>query len=107
MVSMIFGRKSVIAGLALCLYGGSLASSAQTSETPGTVRHVQMSREHSASTLTRDDGKEVVAVALDERVRMGRRDCSHLVHAIYEQAGFAYPYANSSDLYRGTDDFRR
>src|SRR5256885_13235506 len=107
MVSMMFGRKSVIAGLAVCLCGSALASP-QTSETPGTVRHVQMNRERSASTLTRDDGKEVVAVALDERVRMGRkRDCSHLVHAIYEQAGFAYSYANSSDLYRGTDDFRR
>jgi cell wall-associated NlpC family hydrolase len=108
MVSMIFGRKSVIAGLAFCLCGGPLPSPAQTSQTAGKVPRVQMNRERSASTLTRDDGKEVVAVALDERVRMGRkRDCSHLVHAIYEQAGFAYPYADSSDLYRGTDDFRR
>jgi cell wall-associated NlpC family hydrolase len=108
MVSMIFGRKSVIAGLAFCLCGGPLPSPAQTSQTAGKVPRVQMNRERSASTLTRDDGKEVVAVALDERVRMGRkRDCSHLVHAIYEQAGFAYTYAKSSDLYRGTDDFRR
>ena len=103
---MIFGRKSVIAGLALCLCGGPLSLPGQTGETP--VRRVQMSRERHASTLTRDDGKEVVAVALDERVHMERkRDCSHLVHAIYEQAGFSYPYASSSDLYRGTDDFRR
>lgn len=34
-----------------------------------------------------------------------RRDCSHLVHAIYERAGFAYPYADSKDLYRGTGYF--
>jgi cell wall-associated NlpC family hydrolase len=51
---------------------------------------------------------EVVAVALDERVHMGRtRDCSHLVHSIYDRACFSYPYASSADLYRCTDDFRR
>jgi cell wall-associated NlpC family hydrolase len=105
---MIFGRKSAIAGLALCLCVAPLSSQAQIDETHGTVRRLQMTREHSASTLTKDDGKEVVEVALDERVHMGRkRDCSHLVHAIYEQAGFSYPYASSSELYRGTDDFRR
>jgi cell wall-associated NlpC family hydrolase len=108
MWSMIFGRKSVIAGVALCLCGAQQSSQAKTNATSGTVHRVQMSREHSASTLTRDDGKEVVAVALDERIHIGReRDCSHLVHAIYEKAGFSYPYASSSDLYRGTDDFRR
>ena len=58
--------------------------------------------------LTRDDGLGVVAVALDRRTRIGRvRDCSHLVHAVYDRAGFSYTYASSSDLYRGTDDFRR
>jgi cell wall-associated NlpC family hydrolase len=104
---MIFGRNSVLAGLTLCLCAAPLSSPAQTRETSGTVRRVQ-NGERRASTLTRDDGKEVVAVALDEHVRMGRkRDCSHLVHAIYEQAGFSYPYASSRDLYRGTDDFRR
>jgi hypothetical protein len=30
-----------------------------------------------------------------------------LVHAIYEQAGFAYSYSNSSELYRGIKEFRR
>lgn len=28
-------------------------------------------------------------------------DCSHLVHALYEHAGYAYPYASSVDLYGG------
>ena len=28
-------------------------------------------------------------------------DCSHLVHTLYEQAGYPYPYASSTDLYRG------
>ena len=35
------------------------------------------------------------------------RDCSHLVHAIYERAGFSYPYADSNDLYDGAQGFRR
>lgn len=104
---MLFCRKSVIAGLALCLCGTRLPSPAQTRDSSGTVR-VQMSRQSAVHTLSRSDGMGVVTVALDERVRMGRnRDCSHLVHAIYEKAGFSYPYTSSSDLYRGTEDFRR
>ncbi len=58
--------------------------------------------------LTPEDGLSVIAAALDARVKAARQpDCSHLVHAIYLQAGFPYPYASSSDLYDGTDDFRR
>lgn len=34
-------------------------------------------------------------------------DCSHLVHHLYEQAGYTYPYASSLDLYRGTAQFWR
>ncbi len=29
------------------------------------------------------------------------------MHEIYERAGFEYEYASSSDLYAGTDEFRR
>jgi len=108
MSNMLFRRESVIAGLTLCLCCAPVPSPAQSQESSATVRRAQMSRENAAHTLSRNDGMDVVTVALDERVRMGRnRDCSHLVHAIYEQAGFSYPYASSSDLYRGTDDFRR
>jgi len=34
-------------------------------------------------------------------------DCSHLVHRLYQQAGYPYPYARSLDLYRGTGQFLR
>ena len=34
-------------------------------------------------------------------------DCSHLVHKLYGQAGYAYPYASSLDLYRGARPFLR
>lgn len=103
---MGFDRKFVTAGLAVLVL---LATSgpAQNARAADTVRRAQLQQKH-PQTLTRDDGMEVVAVALDRRTRIGRvRDCSHLVHAVYDRAGFAYPYASSSDLYRGTDDFRR
>ena len=59
-------------------------------------------------TLTPDDGLTVIAAALDLRFQVpSNRDCSHLVHAIYDRAGFPYPYASSSDLYGGSHDFRR
>lgn len=34
-------------------------------------------------------------------------DCSHLVHTLYQQAGYSYPYASSLDLYRGAPQFMR
>jgi len=34
-------------------------------------------------------------------------DCSHLVHDLYVQAGYPYPYASSRDLYLGTENFAR
>jgi cell wall-associated NlpC family hydrolase len=50
----------------------------------------------------------VIAAALDFKVRRdGGRDCSHLVHSVYEQAGFRYAYASSYDLYDGVEGFRR
>jgi hypothetical protein len=57
---------------------------------------------------TQDDRLSVLAAALDSRVqRSSDRDCSHLVHAIYEQAGLPYDYASSSDLYAGIENFQR
>ena len=59
-------------------------------------------------TLTPDDRLALIAAALDARDRQDSvRDCSHLVHAIYEQAGFAYAYASSTDLYSGVEGFQR
>jgi cell wall-associated NlpC family hydrolase len=57
--------------------------------------------------LSDDDRLSLIAAALDARVRSGEPDCSHLVHAVYEQAGFTYPYVPSSDLYAGVDGFQR
>jgi cell wall-associated NlpC family hydrolase len=72
------------------------------------VRGEDESAGPSPAVLSSDDGLSVIAAALDAHVRASRqRDCSHLVQAIYSKAGFPYPYASSSDLYAGTDDFER
>ena len=43
-------------------------------------------------TLTPDDGLAVIAAALDSSIQRGTKpDCSHIVHAVYERAGFHYP----------------
>jgi cell wall-associated NlpC family hydrolase len=120
---MRFSAKSVamltLCGLAL---GASFAQQQiHDAESPAAsteVRHQQVHREQvrakNASrraapvALSPDDGLSVISAALDARVQATRqRDCSHLVHAIYLQAGFPYPYASSSDLYDGADDFQR
>ncbi len=62
----------------------------------------------SAKTLTSDDRLAVIASALDSKTpRVAERDCSHLVHAIYERAGFPYAYASSDDLFDGVQGFQR
>jgi NlpC/P60 family protein len=59
--------------------------------------------------LTPNEGLAILGTALDSRHHPSAfsSDCSHFVHALYESAGFHYEYASSSDLYEGTDEFRR
>jgi hypothetical protein len=63
---------------------------------------------HGSRPLTRHEGLAILRVARDfHGPANSPSDCSHLVHALYERAGFPYDYAPSSDLYAGVDDFRR
>ncbi|MFZ0958497.1 MAG: NlpC/P60 family protein [Candidatus Sulfotelmatobacter sp.] len=58
--------------------------------------------------LTADEGLAVLSAALESRANPDSgSDCSHLVHAIYERAGFPYSYASSSSLYAGKAEFQR
>jgi len=58
--------------------------------------------------LDASDGLSVIAAALDLRGQLGSKpDCSHLVHGIYERAGFPYSYAGSADIYNGIGGFLR
>lgn len=55
-----------------------------------------------------DDRLSIMAAALDAGVRRhSEHDCSHLVHDIYQKAGFSYPYAPSSEIYAGVEAFQR
>jgi hypothetical protein len=58
--------------------------------------------------LSADDGLAILGAALEGRYKAeSRSDCSHLVHTIYEKAGFPYKYQRSSDLYAGVEEFHR
>ncbi|MGB2890383.1 MAG: hypothetical protein WBC04_22050 [Candidatus Acidiferrales bacterium] len=58
--------------------------------------------------LNAEEGLAVVSAARDRREQARHKpDCSHLVHQIYDLAGFPYPYASSFDLYEGVESFRR
>jgi cell wall-associated NlpC family hydrolase len=95
--------------LTLCGFALSASSAQAQAPKPGAVSQVRReSASRHSTVLSKDDGMSLIAAALDARTHANRQtDCSHLVHAIYLQAGFPYPYASSSDLYDGTDDFRR
>src|ERR1700758_365358 len=58
--------------------------------------------------LTSDDRLAVIASALDSKTpRFAEHDCSHLVHAIFQRAGFRYAYVDSDQLYDGVEGFER
>jgi NlpC/P60 family len=58
--------------------------------------------------LTADEGLAILGAALESRHRVNAHaDCSHLVQAIYQRAGFPYAYSPSSELYAGVNEFRR
>lgn len=58
--------------------------------------------------LNKHERSTVIATALDSKIpHRTESDCSHLVHAIYQRAGFPYGYAPSDDLYDGIDGFER
>jgi cell wall-associated NlpC family hydrolase len=93
----------------LILYGlASHPSAARGQKHPAGENASGDEGQAASHTLTVDDGLAVIAAALDSRVHLrAKRDCSHLVHAIYDRAGFPYSYVDSSDLYVGTPNFQR
>jgi hypothetical protein len=58
--------------------------------------------------LSAAEGRAIVSAAWEQDpVTNGAQDCSHVVHQIYVDAGFDYPYASSFDLYAGNENFAR
>lgn len=58
--------------------------------------------------IARTEGRKILAAipAVDNGGE-SETDCSHLVHDIYEQAGFPYGYVTSRELYAGSANFTR
>jgi hypothetical protein len=64
--------------------------------------------EPSSRLLSAEEGRSIVNAAWElERPARRAQDCSHLVHQIYSNAGFEYPYASSFELYAGNENFAR
>ncbi len=87
-----------------------LAAAQERRSNPKPVaRHsVAARQDKGANSRTSTDGLAILGAALDARHRTQHHpDCSHFVHELYEQAGFPYEYASSSDLYAGVDEFQR
>ena len=60
--------------------------------------------------IARAEGRKILAtiptVTLDVESE-SETDCSHLVHDLYERAGFVYDYVSSRELYIGSTNFTR
>jgi hypothetical protein len=105
-------RNGVFLFLALCTVAAATAqqtrdASAKTHPS-SSIDASQHAQPLTSATLTGEEGLAVLGAAMKSHARPGlKSDCSHLVHAIYERAGFPYAYASSADLYRGITEFRR
>jgi hypothetical protein len=102
------GALALLLGFAFCISPGQTAlGQTATSSNAGqgaNKNHVRKAER----TLSADDGMAVISAALDAKAHIfSGRDCSHLVHAIYERAGFPYAYVSSYDLYDGAEGFQR
>ena len=86
----------------------SRAQQASSNSTPMPAVEGPSVRRAGGQTLNKNDRSSVIAVALhSEKAPHTGHDCSHLVHSIYESAGFPYPYADSEVLYDGVQGFLR
>ena len=94
------------AALVLLMALGSLGSAQQRQKHGRPVEESTVPE--SPRLISLDEGMAIIGAALQVRYqRHPREDCSHLVHDIYEKAGFPYRYADSGELYQGTDAFRQ
>src|SRR5215472_730275 len=64
---------------------------------------------HGPRPISRTEGRKILAAippTIDVKSE-SETDCSHLVHDIYEKAGFPYGYVSSRELYIGSTNFTR
>ena len=99
-------QNGTVLSLLICLLGSvSVAQQSKVAPTTATTKTVAVRQ---VPLLGTEDGLAVIAAALDSRNYISSKaDCSHLVHDIYERAGFSYTYVPSTDIYAGTAEFHR
>ena len=112
LITMRFHAKSTLLFLLFCLAAipAVLAQKKQASGAYLISREGPDPQHKMTSTrpLTRHEALAILRVARNfRRPEDSPSDCSHLVHALYQRAGFPYDYAPSSDLYAGINRFRR
>lgn len=100
-----FGFAAVLAAAGLCSTYAQKATSSRGDASA--ILQSTAGDETSRGSLTDNDRLSLIAAAFDTRARDSDNDCSHLVHTIYQQAGFTYSYAPSSDLFAGVEGFQR
>lgn len=95
------GRRAPRQALAVCLGGLFLLAgghAARAAQEPASA----------ARLLSFEEGRAIVNAAWEHRRRVPYQpDCSHLVHQIYQLAGFPYSYRSSFHLYAGGENFAR
>jgi hypothetical protein len=92
------GRRLTFVALYLTMASGALGQSAGPASvrTPG------------PRPVTKTEGRNILAaISTVDTDSDSETDCSHLVHDVYERAGFAYDYASSRELYIGSTNFTR
>jgi len=97
-VARSFALVACLAGY--CMAAGSLPKAQATSASQGSGSNSRL--------LSAEGGRAIVyAVQDQDQPTRGAQDCSHLVHQMYLNAGFEYPYASSFELYAGNENFER
>jgi hypothetical protein len=84
------------------------ASAEQQNAESSKAEHRTVRESDEPRLVNSDQGLAIIGAALESRKPTdSNADCSNLVHAIYERAGFTYSYSNSVELYQGIAEFRR
>ena len=111
MAIIIHSRYCERVGLLVALCAVVPGAWATQQNVEGSKTHHQTIHESEAIApwlVNSDQGLAILGAALESRKPVdSHADCSSFVHEIYDRAGFAYSYANSTELYRGTKEFRR
>jgi NlpC/P60 family len=91
-------RRCIFVALCLAMASAALGQNVRptSAETPG------------PRPIARTEGRKILAtIPTVDAESESETDCSHLVHDIYEQAGFPYEYVRSRELYIGSTNFTR